>query len=86
MAVLGKGHQLICITHLPQIAAMADSHFMIEKSAKEGRSITEIFELKEDRMLEEIARLLSGTEVTDAVIKNASELKDLAVKTKQNLN
>ena len=65
---------------------MADSHFMIEKSAKEGRSITEIFELKEDRMLEEIARLLSGTEVTDAVIKNASELKDLAVKTKQNLN
>ena len=86
MAVLGKGHQLICITHLPQIAAMADSHFMIEKSAKEGRSITEIFELKEERMLEEIARLLSGTEVTEAVISNARELKDLAVKTKQNLN
>lgn len=85
MAVLGKEHQLICITHLPQIAAMADSHFMIEKSAKEGRSITEIFELKEERMLHEIARLLSGTEVTDAVISNARELKDLAVKTKENL-
>mgnify|MGYP003293055275 CR=1 FL=1 len=86
MAVLGKGHQLICITHLPQIAAMADRHFMIEKSAKEGRSVTEIFELKEDRGIEEIARLLSGTEVTEAVISNARELKELAVKTKQNLN
>lgn len=86
MAVLGKEHQLICITHLPQIAAMADAHFMIEKSAKEGRSVTEIFELKEEKALEEIARLLSGTEVTEAVIKNAKELKELAAKTKQNLN
>ena len=86
MAVLGKEHQLICITHLPQIAAMADSHFMIEKSAKDGRSVTEIFELKEEKILEELARLLSGTEVTQAVITNARELKDLAAKTKQNLN
>ena len=86
MAVLGKEHQLICITHLPQIAAMADTHFMIEKSAKEGRSVTEIFELKEEKALEEIARLLSGTEVTKTVINNARELKDLAIKTKQNLN
>ena len=86
MAVLGKEHQLICITHLPQIAAMADAHFMIEKNAKEGRSVTEIFALKEQQILEEIARLLSGTEVTEAVIGNAKELKDLATKTKQNLN
>ena len=86
MAVLGKEHQLICITHLPQIAAMADAHFMIEKSAKDGRSVTEIFELKEEKVMEEIARLLSGTKVTEAVISNAKELKDLATKTKQNLN
>lgn len=86
MAVLGKGHQLICITHLPQIAAMADCHYMIEKSAKEGRSVTEIFKLKEEKSIEEIARLLSGTTVTDAVITNARELKELAVKTKQNIN
>lgn len=86
MAVLGKEHQLICITHLPQIAVMADAHFMIEKGTKEGRSVTEIFELKEERIIEEIARLLSGTQVTEAVINNAIELKDLAVKTKQNLN
>ena len=86
MAVIGKEHQLICITHLPQIAAMADAHFMIEKSAKDGRSVTEIFELKEDKIIEELARLLSGTEVTETVISNAKELKDLATKTKQNLN
>ena len=86
MAVLAKEHQLICITHLPQIAVMADAHFMIEKDTKDGRSVTEIFELKEERILEEIARLLSGTEVTEAVINNAIELKDLAAKTKQNLN
>ena len=86
MAVLGKEHQLICITHLPQIAAMADTHFMIEKSDRDGRSVTDIFEIKEEKILEEIARLLSGNEVTQAVITNARELKELAVKTKQNLN
>ena len=85
MAVLAKEHQLICVTHLPQIAAMADSHFMIEKSAKEGRSVTDIFALEEKQMIEEIARLLSASEVTEAVRKNAFELKDLATKTKQSL-
>lgn len=82
MAVLGKEHQLICITHLPQIAAMADTHFMIEKSTKKGRSVTEIFELKEEKSLEEISRLLGGTIVTEAVLSNARELKDLANKAK----
>lgn len=86
MAVLGKEHQLICITHLPQIAAMADTHFMIEKQEKEGRSVTDIFELKEEKMIYEISRLLSATEVTQAVMDNAKELKELATKYKQNLN
>lgn len=86
MAVLGKEHQLICITHLPQIAAMADTHFMIEKMEKEGRSVTEISELREEKMINEIARLLSATEVTQAVISNAVELKELATKYKQSLN
>ena len=86
MAVLGKEHQLICITHLPQIAAMADTHFMIEKMEKDGRSVTDIFELKDDKMIAEIARLLSASEVTQAVISNANELKELATKYKQNLN
>lgn len=82
MAVLGKEHQLICITHLPQIAAMADSHFMIEKSTKEGRSVTHIYPLQEEETLRELARLLGGSSVTDAGLANAKELKELAMKTK----
>ena len=65
---------------------MADTHFMIEKMDKDGRSVTDIFELKEENMINEIARLLSATEVTQAVISNANELKELATKYKQNLN
>ena len=82
MAVLGKEHQLICITHLPQIAAMADCHFMIEKNTRNGRSVTEIRELKEDEGLEEIGRLLGAATITDTVLSNARELKELANKTK----
>ncbi len=82
MALLGKEHQLLCITHLPQIAAMADSHFVIEKRTEEGRSVTRIYEIKEEEILHELARLLGGSSVTEAVLANAKELKDLAAKTK----
>ena len=82
MAVLGKAHQLLCITHLPQIAAMADSHFVIEKKMEEGRSVTQISRIGEEEILYELARLLGGDDVTDAVLANAKELKDLAAKTK----
>jgi DNA repair protein RecN (Recombination protein N) len=82
MAVLGKDHQLLCITHLPQIAAMADTHFVIEKHEEKGRSITAITEIKGDEVLRELARLLGGDEVTDAVLANARELKEMAAKRK----
>lgn len=82
MAVLGRAHQLICITHLPQIAAMADAHFVIEKNADTGRSVTHISEIREEAVLHELARLLGGNQVTEAVLANARELKDLAIKTK----
>ncbi len=82
MALLGREHQLLCITHLPQIAAMADSHFVIEKKTEGGRSVTHISEIKADEIFHELARLLSGSSVTEAVLANAKELKDLATKTK----
>lgn len=82
MALLGKAHQLLCITHLPQIAAMADRHFVIEKKAEEGRSVTRISEIHEEEILHELARLLSGSSVTEAVLANARELKALAAETK----
>lgn len=78
MAVIARKHQVICITHLPQIAAMADSHYVIEKNTMDNRTITNIYQLSEDAAVDEIARLLGGVEITDAVMKNAREMKKLA--------
>ncbi len=71
-------HQIICITHLPQIAAMADTHFKIEKSSDEDSTKTTIDRLYDDEAIDELARLLGGAEITDTVRDNAKEMKDLA--------
>ncbi|MCM1267373.1 MAG: DNA repair protein RecN [Bacteroidales bacterium] len=83
MGILGKNHQLICITHLPQIAAMADSHFVIEKQVAEGRSLSGIRELSREESVRELARMLGGDQITDAALQNAEEMKELAGKTRQ---
>ena len=83
LSYIAKSHQVICITHLPQIAAMADSHFEISKSAKDGRTVTTISRLGEDQMVRELARLLGGAEITETVLNNAREMKKLAEETKQ---
>lgn len=83
MSVLGKRHQIICITHLPQIAAMADIHFVIEKDVTESASVTRIRPLDREETEEELARILGGVEITDAVRKNAKEMKELADSQKQ---
>lgn len=83
MGILGKKHQLICITHLPQIAAMADTHFQIEKSVTGERTVTHIRELDEKNSVEELARMLGGAAITENVLNNAKEMKDLATKSKQ---
>ncbi|MEY8338810.1 DNA repair protein RecN [Lachnospiraceae bacterium 62-35] len=80
---IAERHQVLCITHLPQIAAMADCHFEIAKEAKDGRTATEIRKLSEKEMVRELARLLGGVEITDAVLKNAREMKRLATQGKQ---
>lgn len=82
MAVLGKEHQIICITHLPQIAAMADTHFLIEKKEADGKTVTTLEALDREDMVAEIARLLGSDNITDTVLKNAEELKNLADQTK----
>ena len=74
--------QVICITHLPQIAAMADSHFEIEKHLQGTETITQIHVLKEHDSIRELARLLGGAEITPAVLENAKEMKELAQKQK----
>ena len=73
---------MICITHLPQIAAMADAHYEIKKSADAGKTTTGIRALQEEEMVEELARLLGGAEITDAVKENAREMKRLAARKK----
>ena len=81
MALIGKKHQVICITHLAQIAAMADHHYMIEKSTKKGDTKTSIELLDEKRSIEELARILGGAKITDTVVQSAVEMKELAKQT-----
>ncbi len=78
LAYIAGSHQVICITHLPQIAAMADTHFEIAKAAADGTTTTTIRQLGEDEMVKELARLLGGVRITDAVLDNAREMKELA--------
>lgn len=78
ISVISKNHQVLLVTHLPQIAAMADTHFEISKSVNDGRTVTTVKELKEEEQINELARMLSGAEITDAVISSAKEMKTLA--------
>ena len=83
LSYIAGSHQVICITHLPQIAAMADIHFEILKSASEGSTATTIERLGREKSIRELARLLGGAQITEAVLKNAHEMKDLADQTKK---
>ncbi|MCR5747610.1 MAG: DNA repair protein RecN [Lachnospiraceae bacterium] len=86
LAVLSKRRQVIAITHLPQIAAMADHHFVIEKTSDDMSTETSVRELKDDEPVEELSRLLSGSSVTEAVRENAREMLSLAEKYKLSYN
>lgn len=68
-------HQVICITHLPQIAAMADKHFVIEKSSTDDSTITDIRCMEAEESLAELARLLGSDTLTEAALSNAREMK-----------
>lgn len=83
MAVISKTHQVIAITHLPQIAAMADSHYLIEKRVEGEHTKTVMTGLNQEASVVELARILGGVEVTDAVLESAKEMKELAKRTKK---
>ena len=82
MNVIGKGHQVICITHLPQIAAMADSHYQIAKEVVGKNTVSSIRRLTEEESITELARMLGGVKITDTVLESAKEMKSLAQNTK----
>ena len=80
LSQLSSSHQIICITHLPQIAAMADEHYIIEKKADKTTTVTDIRSLNEEESVNELARLLGGASITEAALNNAREMKKLAKK------
>ena len=85
MALIGKNRQVICITHLPQIASMADAHYLIEKSVQGQTTITGIRRLQASEEIEELARMLGGVQITEKVLENARDMKNQAkaLKTKK---
>ena len=83
LSTVAGSHQVICITHLPQIAAMADTHFLIEKSVENGHTISGIKKLYDNELVDELARMLGGSAITEAVLTNAKEMLELARKYKE---
>jgi len=83
LAIIAGKHQVFAITHLPQIAAMADHHYLIEKIIKNNRTFTVVKLLNEDSTIQEIARLLGGVEITEKTLENAIEMKSLASNSKK---
>jgi len=83
LAIIAGKRQVFAITHLPQIAAMADHHYLIEKVLKDNRTLTMLKPLDEESVIEEIARLLGGVEITEKTLENALEMKILASNSKK---
>lgn len=86
MAVIGRRHQVICITHLAQIAAMADAHYVIEKTVEKGKTLTGIRRLNEKECIEELARILGGAQITGKVMESAKEMRELAFAERERLD
>ena len=85
MAKISRNHQVICISHLSQIAAMADSHYLIKKTADENSTTTSIKKLTRQKSIEELVRINGGSGITEAGLIHATEMKDMADRTKSNL-
>jgi DNA repair protein RecN (Recombination protein N) len=74
LARLARTHQVLCVTHLPQVAAAAAVHYHVRKTVSDGRTRSEIFRLTDDARVEELARMLGGKEAGAAARANAAEL------------
>ena len=84
MSILSRHHQVICITHLSQIAAMADAHYLIEKNVEKEKTITSIRLLSKEEEIEELARMIGGAKITETTIHTVTEMKGLAEQAKIN--
>jgi DNA repair protein RecN (Recombination protein N) len=75
---LGRRHQVLCVTHLPQIAAHADAHFAIAKRERDGRTVTEVRRLDREGRIVELAQMIGGSGGGTAALASARELLDRA--------
>lgn len=80
---IAKNHQILCITHLPQIAAMADTNYLIKKSTVDNSAITNIIKLNENEVYNELARLIGGATITSSTLLAAKEMKEMAIEKKE---
>jgi DNA repair protein RecN (Recombination protein N) len=71
---IAERHQVLCVTHLPQIASLADRHFAVEKRVERGRTLTEVRVLRDAERVEEVARMLGGETISEAARKHARDL------------
>ncbi len=78
MARISRSKQVLCVTHLPQLAAMADTHFSVEKGEKNGRTYTEVRRLEREQRRQELARLTGGSHVSQTMLDGAEELLEQA--------
>lgn len=85
MVLISENHQVFCITHLPQIAALADANYLIEKNSNEVTTFTKVKKLKDDEVEQEVARIIGGSEVTAITIENAREMISKAKEIKDEL-
>ena len=74
ISILSKNHQIICITHLPQIASMADTHFLISKEDRDNQTYTKFTALNEDERVNEISRMIGGVQITKTTKDSATEM------------
>jgi len=78
LMTISRRRQILCITHLPQIAAMADTHFLIEKTAVENRTITNVDVMSREKIISELARLTGGAQITISTLASVEEMKTQA--------
>ena len=85
LAQVSRRKQVLCVTHLPQLAAMADTHFSVEKGEDKGRTYTKVVQLDRERRKAELARITGGSKVTEALLESAGELLDEAERYRETL-
>ncbi|KEH88990.1 DNA repair protein RecN [Clostridium novyi] len=85
MYLISRGHQVFCVTHLPQIASMSDNHFLVSKNVKDEKTYTNIQCITNKQKQHEIARMIGGSEITELTLKNSMEMVNMALKRKKEL-